>query len=246
MTGLRVCCLSLLLLAWPGLAGAAERLRLVASPWPPFNDQKLLNHGLASDLVETAFSRAGYATDYVEVPWARAVRGLRLGDYDVLINAWYSEDRTAFGYFSQPFLVNRIRLLRRKDRPLQFDTLADLYPHRIAVMRDYAYSPVFDKDGRLRKVKVSSFLSGARMVHARRVEMMPEDEIVARYHFARELRDIRDDLEFVAQPLSENGLHVLVGLGRPDHQRIAEAFNRAIEAMRADGSYAAIFRRHGL
>ena len=244
MIGLRVWCLSLLLLAWP--AGAVETLRLVASPWPPFNDQKLLNNGLASDLVGTALQRAGYATRYAEVPWARAVRGLRLGDYDVLINAWFSEERTEFGYYSRPFLINRIRLLRRKDSPVQFAQLADLYPYRIAVMRGYAYSRPFDNDPRVLKVKVGSFLSGARMVHAKRVELMPEDEIVARYHFSRELQDISDELAFEGQPLSENGLHILIGLGHPDHRRIAEAFDRAIEAMHADGSYAAILRRHGL
>ncbi|UTW06267.1 substrate-binding periplasmic protein [Pseudomonas benzenivorans] len=244
MTGLRVWCLSLALLCGP--VSAAEALKLVASPWPPFNDHKLLNNGLASDLVGTALQRAGYASHYSEVPWARAVKGLRQGRYDVLINAWYSEARSHFGYFSSPYLVNRISFLRRKGEAVEFRQLADLYPYRIAVMRDYAYSPEFDHDRQLTKVIVSGFQSGARMVYAGRVDMMVEDEFVARYHLGRTLRGIRDELEFVPKPLSENGLHILVSLGRPDHRRIAEAFNHAIEAMRADGSYAAILRRHGL
>ena len=243
MNGLRVW---LLLLALSPLGLAAQTLRLVASPWPPFNDRSLLNDGLASDLVSTALAKAGYATNYAEVPWARAVKGLRQGRYDVLINAWYSEERARFGHFSQPYLVNRISFLRRKGAAVEFRQLADLYPYRIAVMRDYAYSREFDSDRQLAKVVVSSFQSGARMVSAGRLDLMLEDELVARFHLGRELSDIRDRLDFVPQPLIENGLHILINLNRPDHQRIAEDFDRAIAAMREDGSYAAILARHGL
>ncbi|MHA6494997.1 substrate-binding periplasmic protein [Pseudomonas borbori] len=243
MTGLRIW---LLLLALLPLASPAETLRLVANPWPPFNDQNLLNNGVASDLVDTALTRAGYRTRYAEVPWERAVRGLQRADYDVLINAWYAEDRTGFGYFSEPYLINRIRFLQRRGMGIQFDSLTDLYPHAIAVIRGYAYSDAFSADSQLQKVGVGSFESAARMVHARRVQLTLEDELVARYHLNRELSSIRDELEFLPQPLSENGLRILISRQHPKHREIAEAFNEAIAAMQADGSYAEIVQRHGM
>lgn len=246
MNGLRTCCLALVLLLSLPLGVAAQTLRLVADPWPPFNDQTLLNNGVASDLVSTALTRAGYVTSYVEVPWERAVRGLQRADYDVLINAWYSDERATFGYYSQPYLINRIRFLQRKGANIKFEQLPDLYPYSIAVVRGYAYSSEFDQDTRLSKVGVLSFETGARMLHAKRVGLTLEDEFVARYHLGRELSGIRDELEFLPQPLSENGLHILVSRLHPEHRQIAEAFNRAIEAMRADGSYAEILQRHGL
>ncbi|MGB4073693.1 substrate-binding periplasmic protein [Pseudomonas sp.] len=244
MTGLRTCLLSLVLLPLYGVA--AETLRLVADPWPPFNDQALLNNGVASDLVSTALSRAGYSSTYAQVPWERAVRGLQQDIYDVLINAWYTDERATFGHYSQPYLVNRIRFLQRKGSQISFKQLPDLYPYSIAVVRGYAYSSEFDQDTRLTKVGVVGFAMGARMLHARRVQLTLEDELVARFHLSRELASIRDQLEFLPQPLSENGLHILVSRNHPQHQQIADAFNKAIEAMRADGSYAQIFQRHGL
>lgn len=245
MNGLRACLLSWALLASP-YGQAAETLRLVADPWPPFNDQTLLNNGVASDLVTTALTRAGYTTSYVQVPWARAVRGLQQEIYDVLINAWYADERAVFGYYSQPYLINRVRFLQRKDSQIEFRQLPDLYPYSIAVVRGYAYSSEFDQDSRLTKVGVLGFEMGARMLHARRVQLALEDELVARYHLSRSLAGIRDQLEFLPQPLSENGLHILISRQHPQHQQIADAFNKAIEAMRADGSYAQIFQRHGL
>lgn len=244
MNALRICLLSLLLV--PLYGWAAEALRLVADPWPPFNDRSLLNNGLASDLVSTALARAGYPSTYVEVPWARAVQGLQRGTYDVVISAWYADDRASYGYFSQPYLTNRIRFLQRKGSAIQFSQLADLYAQSIAVVRGYAYGSQFDKDSQLHKVEVSGFAMGARMLHARRVQLTLEDEIVARFHLNRELAGLSDELEFLPQPLSENGLHILVSRNHPQHRQITQAFDQAIEAMRADGSYAAIFQRHGL
>lgn len=55
----------------------AQKLRLVADAWPPFTDSTLVNGGLATDIVTTALARAGYASDFEQVPWARAMLGDR-------------------------------------------------------------------------------------------------------------------------------------------------------------------------
>jgi len=224
---------------------AAEKLRLVANLWPPFTDQKLLNGGLATDLVSTALARAGYASEYQEVPWARALHGLGTGAYDVLVNAWFAKERTNVGQFSAPYLVNRVRLLKRKSSTIGFDSLDDLQPYSIAVVRGYAYGEAFDSDARLQKIPVLGFASAARMLHAGRVSLTLEDEYVVRYYLNNEPDSLRAGLEFLPKPLSENELHILVSLNRPDHARIITAFNRAMAQMKADGSYAALFKRHG-
>lgn len=227
-------------------AAAAEHLRLVADTWPPFTDQRLPGSGVATELVTTALERAGYTSDYREVPWERAILGLQRDDYDVLINAWYSDERAGFGHFSEPYLVNRIRFVQRKGDGIAFAQLSDLYPYRIAVLRGYAYSAEFGADKSLRKVGVSSFESAAHMVLHGRVSLALEDEYVARFQFNHQLKGIADQLEFLPTPLSENGLHILIRLTHGNHVEIARRFDDAITAMRADGSYAAIMQRHGL
>nr|WP_312230336.1 transporter substrate-binding domain-containing protein [Pseudomonas sp.] len=239
----RVWLLSLVLLP---CALCAEPLRLVADSWPPYTDQSLPGNGVAVELVSAALSRAGYTSDYREVPWQRAVLGLQRGDYDVLITAWYSKEREAFGHFSAPYLVNRIRVVQRKGAAIPFTQLSDLYAHEIAVRRGYAYSAAFMADDRLQKVEVSSFESAAQMLHHGRVSLALEDEYVARFLFADPLKEIADDLEFLPMPLSENGLHLLIRLSRADHVEVARRFDAAIAAMQADGSYAEIMARYGL
>lgn len=232
-----------LLLGEPVLA---EHLRLTGDAWPPFTDRRLPNNGLAVDLVSTALQRAGHSTEYVEVPWARVLRGLQQGDYDVIVAAWYSAERTRYGLFSDPYLVNRIRFLRRTGMPIEYSGLDSLRPHSIAVVRGYSYDSAFDTAVGLSKVPVLEFTMGARMLAAGRVQLTLEDELVAQFHLNRDLREIRNSVEFVEVPLSENGLHILVRRSHPLHRQIVREFNAHIEAMREDGGYQQVFRRHGL
>ncbi|NAP05896.1 amino acid ABC transporter substrate-binding protein [Pseudomonas syringae] len=227
-------------------ANAAEKLRLVADPWPPFTDALLLNGGLATDIVNTALRRAGYTTLYEQVPWARAMLGLSQGRHDVLINAWFSEERTKIGQFSAEYLLNRVRFIKRKESPIGTLTHEQLHKYMIAVVRGYAYAPAFDNDAELQKVPVQNFSTAIRMLAAERVDLTLEDEYVARYNLAMEPDEVRDRVEFLPGSLSDNSLHILVSLKNPHHEKIVADFDREIAAMKADGTYDELLRLHGL
>lgn len=240
----RACALIVLLLLTQG--AAAEKLRLVADAWPPFTDATLVNGGLATDIVTTALARAGYASDFEQVPWARALLGIGEGRYDVLVNAWYTNDRTKLGQFSGEYLLNRVRFLKRKDAPIEYNNLQQLHTYPIAIVRGYAYSPEFDDDASLQKVPVHNFSMAVRMVAADRVKLTLEDEYVARYYLARESSKVRNAVEFLPKPLSENSLHILVSLKNPLHEQIVAGFDREIAEMKADGSYERLMKQHGM
>ena len=238
-----VALIGVLLLAQPAFA---QRLRLVADAWPPFTDATLINGGLATDIVRTALARAGYASDFEQVPWARALMGVGDGRYDVVINAWYDEARTRLGQFSAEYLLNRVCFIKRRDDPIEFQNLEQLHAYPIAVVRGYAYSAAFDQDAQLQKVPVHNFAMAVRMLVAQRVRLTVEDEYVARYYLAQESARVRNSVEFLPQPLSENSLHILVSLKNPEHAQIVAGFDREIAKMKVDGSYARLMKQHGM
>ncbi|PHN61722.1 amino acid ABC transporter substrate-binding protein [Pseudomonas sp. ICMP 8385] len=240
----RAVALIVLLLLAPTVA--AERLRLVADAWPPFTDASLVNGGLATDIVSTALARAGYASDFEQVPWARALMGVGDGRYDVLINAWYDEARTHLGQFSAEYLLNRVRFIKRRNDPIEFQNLQQLHDYPVAVVRGYAYSADFDADPHLHKVPVHNFAMAVRMLAAQRVRLTVEDEYVARFYLARESPRVRNAVEFLPKALSENSLHILVSLKNPKHEQIVAGFDREISKMKADGSYARLLKQHGM
>lgn len=234
------------LLALPTTAWS-DTLRLVGDPWPPFVGANLKGGGLATDIVRAALERAHYQVTFEEAPWARALKGIEEGRYDVLVDAWYSEERAQIGRFSAPFLTNRLRFVALQGSAIPVvKGLSALYPYSIAVVRGYAYTPEFDNDPQLRKVPVQSFQAALTMLAGGRVQLALEDEYVANYLLALQPATVRDKLKLLDPPLVENGLRILVSLKRPDYGAIAEAFNQAMAAMRADGTLEALFNAHGV
>ena len=229
-----------------GQHATAHVLRIAGDAWAPYSEVSLVNGGLSTDLVRTALTRAGYSTQYEQVPWARAIHGVGEGHYDILINAWYSEERTHIGQFSEGYMINRLRFLKRKTADIQYQTLDQLRPYPIAVVRSYAYLPAFDNDTRLQKIPVANFSTAVRMLVAGRVALAVDDEYAARYALSLETDSVRDAVEFVTRSLSENELHIMVSLKNPDHEKIVADFDRAIAEMKADGTYERLFKLHGL
>jgi polar amino acid transport system substrate-binding protein len=229
------------MLAMPALAAP---LQLAANNFSPFTDQTLPHNGLASDLVSSALSRAGFASEYHEEPWARALQNLQRDKRDIIIAAWYSVERESYGQFSEPYLINTVRFIRKKGAPIDYQQLHDLRPYLIVVIRGYAYAPAFDSDSSLHKHPVNSFVSAARMVAQGHAQLTVEDELVAQHAFNGELSDVREQLEFLPKPLSESPLHILVRRSHPQHQQIIDGFNAAMRDMRADGTYQQIVQRH--
>jgi polar amino acid transport system substrate-binding protein len=222
----------------------AAPLRLAADKWSPFSDQSLPNNGLAIDLVSSALKRAGFLSEYEQAPWARVLEGIQRDRYDIIATAWFTPERTIYGQYSEPYLVNQVRFIGKKGSNIQFQQLSDLQPYEIAVVRGYSYAPTFDSDASLHKYPVNSFANAARMLALSRVQLIIEDQQVAQHAFNGELRDISDKLEFLPTPLSESPLHILVRRSHPQHQQIIDGFNAAIRAMRADGTYQTIVQRH--
>ncbi|HBB21653.1 MAG TPA: amino acid ABC transporter substrate-binding protein, partial [Pseudomonas sp.] len=106
----------------------AEVLRLAGNIWPPYTDKSLPGEGLSVELIRTALERGGYRVEYIEVPWERALFGLRNGSYD-MVNGWPTLKRVDYTLSSRPFLVNRMRWVQRRGNDFRYDGLDSLIGH---------------------------------------------------------------------------------------------------------------------
>jgi len=223
----------------------AEVLRLAGNVWPPYTDESLPGEGLSVELIRTALERGGYRVEYIEVPWERALVGLRSGSYD-MVNGWPTLKRVDYTLSSRPFLVNRMRWVQRSGSDFRYDGLDSLIGHPIALSRGYMYSDELDDYAQLQKGYAASFVQAAAMVLAGRVDLTLEDERTVLFHLERELGHERDELSFVPGEFRRAGLSLVVRSDHPQAYDIVATFEREIAAMVEDGSYAAIFRRHGM
>jgi polar amino acid transport system substrate-binding protein len=235
----------LLLAALTVGTGHGEALRLAGNTWPPYTDQRLPGGGLSVELIRTALGRAGYQVHYIEVPWERALLGLQHGSYD-MVNAWSAPNRMRYAIYSRPFLTNRVRWLQRHDSNVAYSDLESLVPYRLGLIRGYAYSDALKDDARLTKGYAANFVQAAKMLSAGRIDLTLEDERTVLFHLSSELKHLQDAYRFVPGEFKLLDLSLIVRTDHPQQAGIIAGFNREIEAMLADGSYAEIFHRHGL
>lgn len=225
---------------------AEETLKLVNDPWSPYTGRALLGGGIATEIVTTALHRAGYGTNVDFVPWKRALIGTFDGTYDILITTSYSDARAEKVTYSDPYLSNTVRLIKRRGDPHKFQSLEDLRDLVIGVTKGYLYEPEFDKATFFVKDPGGeSVLANLKKLNAGRVDLFAEDELVVGYYLKENFTPDELSVEYLPNPLNSKNLHIVIRKSRPDHLEVIEAFNKALITMREDGTYNAILASHG-
>ena len=231
-------------LIFSSLSASANQLNVATSEWVPYVGKDLPNQGLAIDIVSTALQRAGYQPVVTIKSWSRTLEGVDVGVYDLIAAAWYSEKRAQHFTFSKPYLYNEIKLLKHVDSNFQYQSAVDLNGRMVGVIKDYAYGEKFDQAKGLLRIPGTHVLENILRVLNREVELTLDDERVLKYEIRHNIDTSKDKLVIVPKSISKTGLHIAISKQNPKHKEIAQAFDKAIAAMKKDGSYARILKSH--
>ena len=136
------------------LAATADEVRLTNGEWSPYLGQNLPHHGVASRIVEEAFALEGFRVRWEFYPWARALRSAERGNSDGSAVWLRSPEREQAFYISDPVVESGYYLFHRKDRPFDWQQVADLAPLRLGGAIDYDYGQAFQQAERESLLKV--------------------------------------------------------------------------------------------
>lgn len=240
-------CLGLVVLS-PSTAFTAEHktLTIANSNWAPYKGEDLPDGGVASDITKQALKRAGYDFKEVFVAWKRALRGANIGTYDILPATWYTAERAIKLQFSKPILSSRTIIISRKDKPVEYRSLEDLKGPVVGVSPGWAYPKAFNEAEGINKSDATDLEANIRRLLRGRIDMVIAEELAARFTAHHKFPDQEGDLHYSTNSLEDKFLHVGFSRKRADYQDIANAFNQALEQMKADGTYHAILLKHGV
>ncbi len=129
-------------------------LSIVAKEEAPYIGNELPNQGLSIEIINTAFQRAGYKTNFVFETWPRTYEGGLIGIYDVIGSIWHTKDREKDFVFSDAYLFHEIKFIKRKDdTEIKFNTLDDLQGLIIGTLKNYAYRDNFTQSRKIIKLQ---------------------------------------------------------------------------------------------
>ncbi len=204
--------------------------------------------GYLVEITRRAFEVAGYTPEFVFVPWARALIKSTEGEYDVLLAAYYTEERAEKLLYSKPIGKTEVFLLKLKNRNINYKTIADLKPYRIGHIRNSKVSPEFDEAEKnyLDIEYVHNTEQNIKKLLAGRIDLVVEKRERIDQLLNTTFRKDAHKLELVYPPLNTNYFHNCVSRKKPDHEQIIADFNKGLKMIRDDGTRKNILEKYGI
>jgi polar amino acid transport system substrate-binding protein len=231
------------LVSGPGLA-ADKTLNLAATEYPPFYGKELKDHGFITEIIATAFERSGYQIDVKFLPWKRALEKTKDGAYDGLFTVWYREEREQWFVYSDPLPANEIGFYKRVADEISFTNYQDLQPYRIGVVRGYVNPPGFD-EAELKTIVVVDDETNFRKLAKGRIDLVLTDRLVGQNVINTVLAGSGVAFEWVTPALTIETQHLVFSKQVDGYEQRSLDFNTGLAAIEADGTLAAIMKKHG-
>ncbi|WP_024302082.1 ABC transporter substrate-binding protein [Pseudogulbenkiania sp. MAI-1] len=224
----------------------SEKITAAADPYPPFADPSHPKQGISLQIIRAAYATQGYTVEMHFVPWARAIAGVKNGEYDILPNTWWTQERTAFLLYSDPYMKNEIKFIKRKGDPFEYKGLGSLTGKTVGIVRGYGYGDEFLNAANFNRPEVVEVMQNIKKLVLGRIDLTLEDEVVARWIIKHDAPNLLQQIEFTHNALSTQQLHVTSGLKNPRHKAIIEAFNKGLATIKANGTFDKILRENAL
>ena len=233
--------LALLVVSLPVFA--QTEVRLLANTSPPYSDRQLPDQGLALEIVNHVFTRAGYTANIEFESWSRAMEGVSIGVYDALAAAWYTEERAREFLFSKPYLSNKLVLLKLRSDPAGYTSLEQLAGKRLGHQVDYAYGVDFDAIPRLQLVPQNYALQNLLDLMNGKVDAVIGDQRTLAMQMHEYLQNDIQKFQVADIALPVRSRHVAATRQLTGEEEVVAAFNKALAEAQRDGSIDAIVRK---
>ncbi|HLN24155.1 MAG TPA: transporter substrate-binding domain-containing protein [Patescibacteria group bacterium] len=206
--------------------------------YPPYNFIKDgVKTGLDTEVVHAVLAQIGAEEDLQVFPWSRALNMLENGAADMLYQIVATPERREKFILVGPLRSGRTVLVARADSTIAYQSLDDLKPYNIGMVRAFKYTAEFD-DAPLSKVLSNDNPTLIRMLIAKRLDLVVGDYNTLSYVARAE--GVYDQIKVLPQPLGEVPRYVAFPKDRRDK---AERFQQGLDVLRANGTLDKILMR---
>ena len=222
-----------------------KKIELATDTWHPYYGPDLENGGFLTELAKEAFKRTGYDCEVKFVPWKRAFEVAKIGNYDGLLGAYFTEERLEFFVYSEPLSEVKVTFFSKKGRNITYRELKDLSPYMIGIVRGYHHTDEFETADYLTKIETADTENNLRILLAERIDLILESRKVVLYLLQEKFPENITDVEAIEPPLQIHKLHVVISKKSPDYEQKVQDFNRGLQMLKEDGTYDVILKKHG-
>lgn len=244
-------CLNLLM---PSASASAQKnpnptptlLHIATGELPPYATASRADQGIALSIVRRAFELEGYQIEFTFLPWSRALAESRLGKWDGTAYWGHKPEHDVSFILSDNVLTEQWVFVYRSELKFKWDRLTDLRPYRVALIKDYTYTPqiwsMADK-GEFKSDKLANDLAALRMLLLKRVDVAPMErnvacDLLSRHFSATEAAQLAAHPKLMTESFTT---HMMMARALPGSTARIAAFNLGLKKLRASGEYNKLF-----
>jgi len=223
--------------------------------WPPYTfadskdtkDPKVIR-GASADLVVEILKRAGYDPVITLLPWKRCLKEVEAGESAMAINASYSDERAKTYWLSQPYYTLTSALFYRTQKYPKAPVVASL-----ADMQKYRYCGLFGYNYAMYALPEALLDTGAKnepsrfaMLARGRCDFVIGDVEVLTAFAAMGQLDLSGTAYIPIPEAKPKEFHMIVSRTEAGGEKLLKVLNDGLVALKADKTYAKIFRKYGI
>lgn len=233
----------IILLGWC-IAGHAQPLKVCTNEWPPYTlleDGQV--RGIDADLLQLALSNLGVSYEITLEPWRRCLRKMADGKLDILLDAFYSDERAKTMIFpSEPMAESAMVLFHARTRPHNIRSVDDLKGLRVGTEPGYAYShEAFATGTHFVREDAPTLDANIGKLMLGRIDLVITDRAVGL--FTAKNLGVQDEIAYSPQPLYSD--HVYAAFSRrSEAAALVPSFERELRRLKQSPEYTAILQRY--
>jgi polar amino acid transport system substrate-binding protein len=212
-------------------------LNAVGDPWPVLLNPDTQQQGLIAEIVREAYLTQGYELAIDFVPWSRAMKMIQKKRADLLIGAWYSDERNEYLRYSKPILSSAVKFIKRKGANFEYQALASLEGKRIGTILSYHYNKAFLNDYRIEKINSDTLLDNINNLIADRIDLTLDDQHVLKHTLDKHFTGWENTLAVVENSFIEKNIFIAANRTNPESEAIIKAFNLGLAQLKKEGRY---------
>lgn len=205
--------LRVFLLTFIATAASADTIYLTSLSWPPYADKDIKEQGASVAVARAAFKAMGHELVVDFFPWSRTVK--LASEPDSKYMGYFPEYfyETPDFAFSEPMGQGPLGLVENVDKPVSWESTADLTSYKLGVVQDYVNTEELDAmiaSGAIKAQAVVSDDKNVQKVAAKRIDAAVIDANVLKYLLDNEpsLADAKTKVQMNARLLVNKDLFV--------------------------------------